>query len=134
MERVIKMRPNKLIPNPWSGWELLIRWYLVNYFSSRTPSSEYNSLSICRVLVPTVLKKTIIRLIENTRKSLVIYYISFHTVNFPCFLPYSFPTWYWMICQHLSLMPPPMNNTTKSCIYGSNISLPFWSFKFMKIL
>jgi hypothetical protein len=29
--------------------------------------------------------------VGNSTVSLIIHYVSFRTINFPCFLPYSFP-------------------------------------------
>jgi hypothetical protein len=74
-------------------------------------------LSGYRALLPDVLQKIIIRLGENSVQSIIIYYISFHTVNVSYILLYSFPTCYWMICQDQCLIPSPMDDTTKSCIY-----------------
>jgi hypothetical protein len=34
---------------------------------------------------------TYVTAVENSTGSLIIYYINFRAINFPCFLPYSFP-------------------------------------------
>jgi hypothetical protein len=49
-----------------------------------------SNLSGCSVAVTDV-RRIMKFTVENSTNSLIIYYISFRTITFPCTLPYSFP-------------------------------------------